>query len=65
MNQEDRERKRMEWQYRRLIVEIPVALLLIHLSIKENGWPSTYYWLKYFSVNVSILVALTKKLKWM
>ena len=59
------EEERLKWQYCRLMIEIPIALFLIHLSVKEYGWGTTLYWLKYFSVNVSILVALTKKLGWM
>ena len=57
--------RRLMWQYCRLIVEIPIALYLIHVSAREYGWGTTLYWLKYFSINVPLLVALTKKLGWM
>jgi hypothetical protein len=56
---------RLRWQLRRLAIEAPIALYLIFLSANEHGWGTTLYWLKFFAVNVSILVALTKKLKWM
>ena len=59
------EEEKLRWQYRRLMIEIPVAIFLIHLSAREYGWGTTLDWLKYVSVNVSILVALTKKLNWM
>ena len=59
------ERRRQIWQYRRLMLETPIALYLIFLSAREYGWAFTAYWLKFFFVNVSMLVALTKKLKWM
>jgi hypothetical protein len=57
--------RRLQWQLRRLVIEIPIALLLIWWSGRTDGWPVTLSWLKFFAVNVSILVALTKKLKWM
>jgi hypothetical protein len=59
------EELRLKWQYRRLMIETPIALFLVFYSAQEYGWGFTLHWLRFFAVNVSILVALTKKLKWM